>query len=147
MECIRRTTICSPPKYAYSFIYGHWPADFAGSDRWTHMEQSLADKGEGEELIDTRLGCVHSTDNRLQPSHYTSSLWYGHWPADYALNLNRSMDTHGTKFSDRGDREELIDIKIGGVHSTVNRLKYASSVWYGHCLLNMRRIPKSWMDR
>ena len=27
------------------------------------------------------------------------------------------MHTHGTKFTDRGDEEELIDTNIGGVHS------------------------------
>ena len=32
------------------------------------MEQSLADRGDGEELVDNKLGGVHSTDNRLQPS-------------------------------------------------------------------------------
>ena len=28
----------------------------------------FTDRGDGEELIDTKLGVVHSTDNRLQPS-------------------------------------------------------------------------------
>ena len=32
------------------------------------MEQMLADSGFGEERIDTKLGGVHLTDNRLQPS-------------------------------------------------------------------------------
>ena len=32
------------------------------------MEQSLADRCDGDELIDTKLGGVLSTDNRLQPS-------------------------------------------------------------------------------
>ena len=31
------------------------------------MEQGLADSGDGEELIDTNVGGVHSTDSLLQP--------------------------------------------------------------------------------
>ena len=30
------------------------------------MKQSLADRGHGEELIDTKFGGVHSTDSCLQ---------------------------------------------------------------------------------
>ena len=33
------------------------------------------------------------------------------------------MDTHETKFTDRGDGEELIDTKLGGVHLTDIRLQ------------------------
>ena len=33
------------------------------------MKQSLADRGDGEELIDTKLGGVHSTDSQLQLSN------------------------------------------------------------------------------
>ena len=32
------------------------------------MEESLADGGDGEELIDTKVGDVHSTDSQLQSS-------------------------------------------------------------------------------
>ena len=32
------------------------------------MKQSLADRGDVEELVDAKLGGVHSTDSRLQPS-------------------------------------------------------------------------------
>ena len=32
------------------------------------MEQSLADRSDGEEQIDTKVGGVHSTDGRQQPS-------------------------------------------------------------------------------
>ena len=32
------------------------------------MEQRLADGEDGEELIDTKLGGVHSMDDPLQPS-------------------------------------------------------------------------------
>ena len=38
------------------------------------MEQSLADIDDGEELIDTKLGGVHFTDNRLQPSQLCLQL-------------------------------------------------------------------------
>ena len=32
------------------------------------MEQSIADRGIGEELIDTKVGAVHSTNKDLRPS-------------------------------------------------------------------------------
>ena len=32
------------------------------------MGQSLADRGDGEELIDTNVGGVHATDKDLRPS-------------------------------------------------------------------------------
>ena len=32
------------------------------------MEQSVTDRGDGEPLIDTKLGGVHLMDSRLQPS-------------------------------------------------------------------------------
>ena len=34
------------------------------TDRCTLMEQSLADRGDGKEMIDTKVGGVHSTDSR-----------------------------------------------------------------------------------
>ena len=37
-------------------------------DGWTLKEQRLADTGDGEVLIDTKVGSVHTTDSRLQPS-------------------------------------------------------------------------------
>ena len=37
-------------------------------DRWTLMEQSLADIGDGEQLIDTKVGGMDSTDSQLRPS-------------------------------------------------------------------------------
>ena len=67
------------------------------------MEQSLADKGDGEELIDTKVGEVHSTDCRLQPfPNMLQAYDMGTFPADYAVKfqiLNGSMDTHATNFS------------------------------------------------
>ena len=33
------------------------------------------------------------------------------------------MDTHGTKFADRSDGEVVVDNKLGGAHSTDNRLQ------------------------
>ena len=47
------------------------------TNQWTHMEQSLADRGDGEDLIDTKVLGVHTTDNKLQPSQYASSVWFG----------------------------------------------------------------------
>ena len=38
------------------------------------MKQSLANRSDGEELIDTNLGGVHSTDSRLQPSQLCLQL-------------------------------------------------------------------------
>ena len=64
--CIQQTADYSPPNCASSVWYGHWPADYL-TDRCTHVEQSLADRGDREELVDKKLGGVHSKDNRLQP--------------------------------------------------------------------------------
>ena len=33
-----------------------------------NIDKSLIDRGDGEELINTKLGGVHSTDSRLQPT-------------------------------------------------------------------------------
>ena len=38
------------------------------------MKQSLADRGDGEELIYTKLGDVYLTDSRLQPSQVCLQL-------------------------------------------------------------------------
>ena len=40
----------------------------------TLIEQSLADKGDLEELIDTKVGGVHSTDNEQRPPNYASTV-------------------------------------------------------------------------
>ena len=71
--CIQRTADYSPPNYAASVRYGQWPADYAvnsksRTDRCTRVEESLADRGDGEELTDTNLGGVHSTDS--SPPNY-----------------------------------------------------------------------------
>ena len=47
------------------------------TDRCTLMEQSLADRNDGEKLIDTKIGDVHSMDSRLRPSKLC--LWYDCW--------------------------------------------------------------------
>ena len=43
------------------------------------MEQSLADRGDGEELIITKVEGEHSMESKLQPSEsqYASSVRYG----------------------------------------------------------------------
>ena len=46
------------------------------------MEQSLADRGDEEEVIDTKIEGVHSMDKDLRPSQYASSVRCGHYPAD-----------------------------------------------------------------
>ena len=51
------------------------------------MEQSLADRGDREELIDTKVGGVHLTDEDLWPSQYAYSMWYGHMAADYLVKF------------------------------------------------------------
>ena len=52
------------------------------------MEQSLPDGDDGEELIDTKVEGVHSTDKDSWPSEkYASSVRYGDWPADYAKKI------------------------------------------------------------
>ena len=70
--CIRQTAGNSPPKYASSVWYGQNPAEWA--DWYTLVEQSLSDRGEGEELLDSKVGGVHSTDSRLRPPKYAPSL-------------------------------------------------------------------------
>ena len=45
------------------------------------MEQSLADIGEGEELLDTKVGVVHLT-KIYGLYHYASIVTYGHYSAD-----------------------------------------------------------------
>ena len=47
------------------------------------MEQSLSDRGDGEELFDTKVGGVLSTKIYGPPKH-SFSVGYGQWPADYA---------------------------------------------------------------
>ena len=41
-----------------------------------HTEQLLIDRGDGEELMDTKLGDVHLTDIRLQPSKSIPAAYY-----------------------------------------------------------------------
>ena len=67
----------------------------------THGE-SLANRGDGEELIDTKVGGVHLTTKIYGPQKYASSIGNGPYPSDYAVKyllLNGSMYTHGTKLS------------------------------------------------
>ena len=42
------------------------------------------------------------------------------------------MRTHGAKFTDRGEGEELIDTKVGVVHSTDKGLRNISVVLVNH---------------
>ena len=51
------------------------------------MEQSLAGRGDGEELIDTKVEGVHSTDEDLWPYQYAYSMWYGHMATDYLVKF------------------------------------------------------------
>ena len=51
------------------------------------MEQSLTDRVNGEELVNTRVGGVHSMDKDLRPPNYASSVTYVHWSADYEVKL------------------------------------------------------------
>ena len=51
------------------------------------MEQCLADRGDGEELVDTKLGGVHRRIADYSPPNYASSVCYEHWPADYAVDF------------------------------------------------------------
>ena len=57
------------------------------------MQQGLIARCDGEEVIDTKVGGIHSTDSQLQ---YASSVRYEHWPTDYVLkNLNLEwIDAH-----------------------------------------------------
>ena len=51
-------------------------------NRCTLMEQSLADRDDGEKLIDTKVGGVHLTNKNLQLPKHDPSVGYGQWPAD-----------------------------------------------------------------
>ena len=65
------------------------------------MEQFLADRRDGEELIDTKVGIVHSTGSRLQSSQLFPYCVIWPYPVDYAVKfsiLNSWMHTHGTMF-------------------------------------------------
>ena len=61
------------------------------------MKESLADRGDGEELIDSKFGGVHLTDNRLQPSQVhmspASDVGTGLLIGCKFLNLDR-IDSH-----------------------------------------------------
>ena len=46
------------------------------------MGQSLSDRGDGEELMDTKVGGVHSTDKIDGPPKYASSIENGIHPAE-----------------------------------------------------------------
>ena len=78
------------------------------------MEQSLADKGDGEQLIETKVVGVQSTYSQLRPSQLC--LYCVIWTL-----MEQSL-------GDSGDGEELIETKVGGVHSMVSRLQ-PSDVW------------------
>ena len=91
---------------------------------WKLMKQSLAYRGDGEELIDTKLGGVHSTDSRLQPSHLCLLLLICALACWLISKSGTDPLTHlEQSFTDRGDEEGLIETKPGGVHSTDSRLQ------------------------
>ena len=88
------------------------------------MEQSLADKGDGEELIDTKFRGVHLMDSRLKSSQLCLQLLIWHWPAEFAAKLLTHRCTHMEQsLEDKGDGEELMDSKLWGVLSTEDRLQ------------------------
>ena len=51
------------------------------------MEQSLADRGDEDKLIDTKVEDVHLTNKVSWPPKYASNVGYGHSPAEYALKM------------------------------------------------------------
>ena len=51
------------------------------------MGQSLADRGDGDELIDTKVGYVHSTDKDLLSSKLCFNIGNGLQPAEYAVKI------------------------------------------------------------
>ena len=72
------------------------------TDRCTLMEQSLADRGDGENLIYSKPRGVHSTDSRLHPSQLCLKrmIWaLACWLCGEILNSERLMHTQGTKFN------------------------------------------------
>ena len=95
------------------------------TDRCTLMEQSLSDRVDGEELIDTKVGGVHSTDSWWHPSQ----VYPSHMVLIQSLLIipeNSNYLMYGfmeQTLSDRGYVEELIDTNAWGVHSTDSRQK------------------------
>ena len=79
------------------FISLKWPAaDSLWTDQCTLMEQSLADKGDRGELIDSKVGGVHSTVKDLRPSQiwlYCVTLYLGWWLCGKILTSVR-IDAH-----------------------------------------------------
>ena len=59
------------------------------------------------------------TDN--SPPKYASCFCYGHWPADYRVNLSGSMHTHGTNLSRQRWWREADRHQVGGMNSTDSR--------------------------
>ena len=51
------------------------------------MRKSLADRSDGEERIDTKLGGVHLTDKTYGPPKYAYSVRYGLQPVDEDVKL------------------------------------------------------------
>ena len=85
------------------------------------MEQNLTDRGDGEALVNTKVGGMYSTDSRLQPCQLCLycvliMLYNTKSGKDRCTLVEHSL-------SDRGDGEEQIDTKAGGVHSTESRLQ------------------------
>ena len=78
------------------------------------MEESLADRGDGEERIDTKVGGVHLMDKNLQPFQYASWVRYVHMPAE--LFGKFLSYTHGTKFNRPRWWREADRPILGGMH-------------------------------
>ena len=151
--CIWRTADNSPPNYASSLSYGMIMRQISKSStsRCTLMELSLADRGDGEELIDTKIGGVHLTDSWQQPSKVC--LKPDIWASVCSLCgkfLNRQViDAHSW------NKVELIGVMERSwwtpklwvcIRLTADNSppKYASSLTYGMgiSLLIMRQIQK-----
>ena len=84
------------------------------------MGESLADKGDGEELIDTKIGVYIRRTKTYGPLKYASSIGMGISLMAMQWNSNSWTDrcTHmGQSLADRGDGEELIDTKVGSVYT------------------------------
>ena len=90
------------------------------------MEQSLGDQGDGEELIDTKVEGVHSTDRRQQPSQLCPYCVV--WPI--MLEISNFWTDRRTLMEQEMDRNWWRSKLEVCIRQTKNNgpLKYASTV-------------------
>ena len=115
------------------------------------MEQNLADRSDGEELIDAKVGGVHSMVSRLQRSKVCLKRVIWDMPAVKFWPLNGSIDIHGTKYSRQrwwrgADRRQIWGCAFNGQPTTaLPSMLLACDM--GMCLLIMQYNSNFGTDR